>query len=253
MKRTRKRRFKLKPPPSVKPNGEGASGPVIPVWPVMKPVRKKAAGEVSRRPRWLQGPPSWLASDFQYKIYRRIYKEIVNTIRPKDVVEWIWVNEAANSQFMAMRFATWQEAMLQFSLAQGVRRAVKNRLRYGAENEDDLEWKAEKMEEQLRPTINSTAIQSESFLSRRVEMDSIHRREVGAQRRRDLSLRQLDQRRSLKQKEAARVSRALMGELKSSESAVTEMESIPRKNGAGAAAELKVARPKELRSTRNGH
>jgi hypothetical protein len=47
------------------------------------------------------------------------------------------------------------------------------------------------------------------------------------------------------------VSRALMGELKSSESAVTEMESIPRKNGADAAAEL--TRPKELRRTRNGH
>jgi hypothetical protein len=238
MKGTRKRRFKLKPPPSVKPNGEGASGP----------VRKKAAGEVSRRPRWLLRP------EFQNnKIYRLIDKAIVNEFRPKDVVAWIAVDEYANSQFKAMQYATWQVAMLQFSLPQGVRRAVKNRLRYGAENEDDLEWKAAEMEERLRRTINSAALQSETFLSRRVEMDSIHRREVAAQRRRDLSFRQLDQRRSLKQKEAARVSRALMGELKSRESAVTEVESIPRKNGAGAAAELKVARPKELRSTRNGH
>ena len=135
---------------------------------------------------------------------------------------------------------------------QGVRRAVKNRLRYGTENEDDLEWLAKERESEIRPMINQAAIQSETFLSRRIEMDSIHRREVSAQRRRDLSLRQLDQRRSRKQKEAAQISRALMAEPKNGPGAITEVERVPKKNGADAAPELKTA-PEELRNSRNGH
>jgi hypothetical protein len=216
----------------------------------MKP--DPAAAEVVRRPRWLRGPPIWLAADEDGKLYRQLFEAIVHELRPKGVFEWIWVNEIVNSEFMAMQFAKWQGAMLQFSVPQGVRRAVKNRLRYGTQNEDDLEWLAEKKESEIRPMINQAAIQSETFLSRRIEMDSIHRREVSAQRRRDLSLRQLDQRRSRKQKEAAQISRALMAEPKNGSGAITEVERVPKKNGADAAPELKTA-PEELRNSRNGH
>ena len=216
----------------------------------MKP--DPAAAEIVCRPSWLSGPPIWLAADAEGKLYRRLFEAIVDELRPKGVIEWIWVNEIVNSQFMAMRFAKWQGAMLQFSGPQGVRRAVKNRLRYGTENEDDLEWLAKKKESELRPTIDQASIQSETFLSRRIEMDSIHRREVSAQRRRDLSLRQLDQRRSRKQKEAAQISRALMAEPKNGPGAITEVERAPKKNGADAAPELKTA-PEELRNSRNGH
>src|ERR1700686_3422887 len=69
MKRTSQRRFKLKPPPSVNSNAEGASCPVIPVWP---------AGEVSGRPRWLQGLPNWLEPELLDETYHRIYKAIVH-------------------------------------------------------------------------------------------------------------------------------------------------------------------------------
>jgi hypothetical protein len=110
---------------------------------------------------------------------------------------------------------------------------VKNRLRYGTENEDDLEWLAKKRESEIRPMINQAAIQSETFLSRRIEMDSIHRREVSAQRRRDLSLRQLEQRRSRHQKEAAQIARALIDERNREEFAAPEMATVARKNGAG--------------------
>jgi len=216
----------------------------------MKP--DPAAAEVVRRPRWLPGPPIWLAAVVEGKLYRRLFEAIVHELRPKGVIEWIWVNEIVNSQFMAMQFAKWQGAMLQFSVPQGVRRAVKNRLRYGTENEDDLEWLAEKKESEIRPMINQAAIQSETFLSRRIEMDAIHRREVSAQRRRDLSLRQLDQRRSRKQKEAAQISRALMAKPKNGPGAITEVERVPKKNGADAVPELNTA-PEELRNSRNGH
>ena len=202
--------------------GISSANRVVPVWiggyDQKAGVRFHETGPRSsrsgRRPRWLPGPPTWLAAYEDRKLYRGLVDAIVHEYRPKEVIEWIWVNEIVNSQFMAMQFAKWQEAMLQFSLPQGVRRAVKNRLRHGTENEDDLEWLAEKKESEIRPMIPQAAIQSETFLSRRIEMDSIHRREVSAQRRRDLSLRQLDQRRSRKQKEAAQISRALMAEPK---------------------------------------
>ena len=80
----------------------------------MKP--DPAAADVVRRPRWLPGPPIWLAADVEGKLYRRLFEAIVHELRPKGVIEWIWVNEIVNSQFMAMRFAKWQGAMLQFSV-----------------------------------------------------------------------------------------------------------------------------------------
>ena len=115
----------------------------------MKP--DPAAAEVVRRPRWLPGPPIWLAAYEDGKLYRRLFEATVYELRPKGVIEWIWVNEIVNSQFMAMQFAKWQGAMLQFSVPQGVRRAVKNRLRHGTENEDDLEWLAKKKELRYGP------------------------------------------------------------------------------------------------------
>jgi hypothetical protein len=47
----------------------------------------------------------------------------------------------------------------------------------------------------MRPYVNDHAIEAEMYLSRRSEMDSIHKRQLSAQRRRDSSLRQLEQRR----------------------------------------------------------
>ena len=75
-----------------------------------------AAAEVVRRPRWLPGPPIWLAAYEDRELYRQLVDAIVHEYRPKGVIEWIWVNEIVNSQFMAMQFAKWQEAMLQFSV-----------------------------------------------------------------------------------------------------------------------------------------
>jgi hypothetical protein len=57
-----------------------------------------------------------------------------------------------------------------------------------------------------RVYVNDHAIEAEMYLSRRSEMDSIHKRQLSAQRRRDSSLRQLEQRRSRQQKEAKRTS-----------------------------------------------
>ena len=90
---------------------------------------------------------------------------------------------------------------MQFSVGEGLRRAVKNRLRSGHKgSEDDLNWKAQKLAGNMRRYVNDHAIAAEMYLSRRSDMDSIHKRQVTAQRRRDSSLRQLEQRRSRQQK-----------------------------------------------------
>ena len=41
------------------------------------------------------------------------------------------VNEFVTAQFAVMRYGTWQAAVMQFSIGEGLRRAVKNRLRSG--------------------------------------------------------------------------------------------------------------------------
>ena len=167
-------------------------------------------------PRWLRGPPTSLrtiGNREEASIYRRMRKAVIQELRPKTPIEWILVIELVNAQFSAMRYGTWQAAVMQFSVGEGLKRAVKNRLRTGNKgSEADLDWKAQELAGSMRRYVNDHAIKAEMYLSRRSEMDSIHKRQVTAQRRRDSSLRLLEQRRSRQQKDAAQITRALMDE-----------------------------------------
>jgi hypothetical protein len=150
------------------------------------------------------------------------------------------VNEFVNGHFSAMRYATWQAAVMQFSVGEGLRRAVKNQLRSGNKgSKADLDGRAQELAGSRRPYVNDHAIEAEMYLSRRSEMDSIHKRQLSAQRRRDSSLRQLEQRRSRQQKEAAQIAKALIDERNREEFATPEMATVARKNGAGDAPERK--------------
>ena len=218
---------------------------------------KKTSSEIFRTPRWLRGPPRSLRSIMnpeEVSIYRRMRKAIIQELRPKTPIEWILVNEFVNAHFSAMRYATWQAAVMQFSVGEGLRRAVKNQLRSGNKgSEADLDWRAQELAGSMRPYVNDHAIEAEMYLSRRSEMDSIHKRQLSAQRRRDSSLRQLEQRRSRQQKEAAQIARALIDERNREEFAAPEMATVARKNGAGDAPELKTAGSEPLRKSQNGH
>ena len=94
----------------------------------MTSVRKKTSSEIFRAPRWLRGPPRSLRSMInpeEVSIYRRMCKAVIQELRPKTPIEWILVNEFVNAQFSAMRYGTWQAAVMQFSVGEGLRRAVK--------------------------------------------------------------------------------------------------------------------------------
>ena len=104
----------------------------------------------------------------------------------------------------------------------------------------------------MRPYVNDHAIEAEMYLSRRSEMDSIHKRQLSALRRRDSSLRQLEQRRSRQQKEAAQIARALIDERNREEFEAPEMATVARKI-ADDAPELKTAGSEPLRKSQNGH
>jgi hypothetical protein len=201
----------------------------------MTSVRKKASSEIFRTPRWLRGPPRSLRSVMnpeELSMYRRMGKAVIQELGPKTPIEWILVNEFVNAQFSAMRYGTWQAAVMQFSVGEGLRRAVKNRLRSDNESsEADLDWKAKKLLGSMRPYVNDHAIEAEMYLSRRSDMDSIHKRQLSAQRRRDSSLRQLEQRRSRQRKEGAQIGRALIDERNREEFAAPEMTTVARKNG----------------------
>ena len=84
----------------------------------MTSVGKKTSSEIFRTPRWLRGPPRSLQSIInpeEVLIYRRMRKAIIQELRPKTPIEWILVNEVVNAQFSTRRYATWQEAVMQFS------------------------------------------------------------------------------------------------------------------------------------------
>jgi hypothetical protein len=202
----------------------------------MTSVRKKPPSDF-RPPRWLRGPPTYLRSlvnGEELSIYRSMRNAVIQELRPKTPIEWILVNEFVNEQFSAMRCTTWQAAVMQFSVGEGMRRAVKNRLRSGHKgSEEDLDWIARKLQVRMRHSVNDHAIAAEMYLSRRSDMDSIHKRKIAAQRRRDSSLRQLEQRRSRQQKETAQITRAFRDERNREESGAAKMVTIARKKWRG--------------------
>ena len=216
---------------------------------------KKKSSKIFRMPRWLRWWPSSLRSitnPEEVSIYRRMRKAIIQELRPRTPIEWMLVDEVVHAQFSAMRYGTWQAAVIQFSVSEGLRRAVKNRLRSGHKgSEEDLDWKAQEMAGRMRPYINNYAIEAETYLSRRSEMDSIRRRQISAQRRRDSSLRLLEQRRSRQQKEAAQIAKVLIDEGSREEIAAPEIAT--RKNGTGDTPVLKTAGSEPLRKSQNGH
>jgi hypothetical protein len=199
----------------------------------MTSVRKKTSSEIFRTPRWLRGPPWYLQSIINPEeawIYRRMRKAVIQELRPKTPVEWIWVNEYVNEQLSAWRCGNWEAAAMQFSVAEGVKRAIKNRLRAGHKgSEADLDWRAREAAGSMRSSVNDYAVEAEMYLFRRTEMDSLHKRKLNAQRRRDSSLRQLEQRRSRQQKEAAQIERVLIDKRNREEFASPEMVTVARK------------------------
>jgi hypothetical protein len=221
----------------------------------MASVRKKTANEIFRTPRWLRGPPRSLRNALsdsaeEISIYQRMRRAIIEELRPRSPIEWILVNEVVNAQYSAMRHSTWQAALMQFAFGNGLKRAAKSRLRGrpGIQGERDLDWWAEKLAPGMRRGINNYAIEAEMYLSRRVEMDSIHKRRVSALRRRDSSLRLLEQRRSRQQKEAMQMANALMGERKRDTGGAPEYTTLARTNGTREAPELQTGR-----KSGNGH
>src|SRR3954471_10581904 len=129
----------------------------------MTSVRRKTSSEVFRTPRWLRGPPTSLRSirnREEASIYRRMRKAVIQELRPKTAIEWIIVDEFVTAQFSAMRYGTWQAAVMQFSVGEGLERAVKNRLRSGHKgSEEGLNWKAQEMASSMRRSVNDHAIE----------------------------------------------------------------------------------------------
>ena len=128
----------------------------------MTSVRKKTSSEIFRTPRWLRGPPRSLRSMInpeEVSIYRRMRKAVIQELRPKTPIEWILVNEFVNGQFSAMRYRTWQAAVMQFSVGEGLMRAVKNRLRSGNKgSEADLDLRAQALAGSMRPYATITPL-----------------------------------------------------------------------------------------------
>jgi hypothetical protein len=171
---------------------------------MMKPMSKNGSAtgtapkKACRRPRWL-GP---LLDD---PVYRRMRKALIREIAPNTVLDWIEAEEYVMSQYQSMRFRNWQKVMLEHCQWDGIKRAVKRRLRQRcpSDPEDELDWKAGQLWPTMASSIEPAEIEVETFLHRQPDLDSIARRGVTALRRRDAALRHIEQRRSRRKKEEA--------------------------------------------------
>jgi len=143
-----------------------------------------APKKASRRPRWL-GP---LLED---PMYRRMRKALIREIAPDMALDWIEAEEYVMSQYQSMRFGNWQKVIWEHCKWDGIKRAVKRRLRQRcpSDPEDELDWKAGRLWPTMASSIEPAEIEAETFLARQSDLDSIARRRATALRRRDAALR----------------------------------------------------------------
>lgn len=138
-------------------------------------------------------------------MYRRMRKALILEIAPDTVLDWLEAEEYVMSQYQSMRFRNLQTVILERCQWEGIKRAVKRRLRQRcpSDPEDELDWKAGKLWPTMASSISQAEIEVETFLARQPDLDSIARRSATALRRRDAALRHIEQRRSRKTREQA--------------------------------------------------
>jgi hypothetical protein len=162
---------------------------------IMKPILKNgsttgtASKKASRRPRWL-GP---LLED---PMYRRMRKALIREIAPDMALDWIEAEEYVMSQYQSMLFRDWQKVIWERCQWDGIKGAVKRRLRQRcpSDSENELDWKAGQLWPTMATSIKPAEIEVETFLARQPDLDSIARRSATALRRRDAALRHIEQR-----------------------------------------------------------
>ena len=62
-------------------------------------------------------------------MYRRMRKALIREIAPVTVLDWVEAEEYVMSQYQSMRFRNWQKVILERCQWDGIKRAVKRRLR----------------------------------------------------------------------------------------------------------------------------
>jgi hypothetical protein len=149
--------------------------------------------------------PQWLGPLLEDPMYRRMRKALIREIAPQTILEWIEAEEYVMSQYQFMRFGNWQKVIFEHCKFDGLKRAVKRRLRQRcpSDPEDELDWKAGRLWSDMASSIEPAEIEVETFLARQPDLDSIARRSATALRRRDAALRHIEQRRSRRKKEEA--------------------------------------------------
>jgi hypothetical protein len=197
----------------------------------MKPPVSKNSSSTGTAPKKACRRPRWLGLLPEDPMYRRMRKALIGEIAPETVLEWIEAEEYVMSQYQSMRFRTWQKVILEHSQWEGIKRAVKRRLRQRcpSDPEDELDWKAVRLWPTMASSIEPAEIEVETFLHRQPDLDSIARRTATALRRRDAALRHIEQRRSRRKKEEAQsqkiaATRSMNGK---GEGPLTPLEDLP--------------------------
>jgi hypothetical protein len=137
--------------------------------------------------------------------YRRMHKALIGEISPVTVLEWVEAEEYVMSQYQSMRLRNWQKVIFEHCQWDGIKSAIKRRLRQRcpSDPEDELDFKVLRLWPTMAPSIEPAEIDIETFLARQTDLESIARRSDTALRRRDAALRHIEQRRSRRTKEQA--------------------------------------------------
>src|SRR4029434_10359640 len=141
----------------------------------MKPMSKNGS---STAPKKARRRPRWLGPLLEDPTYRRMRKALIREIAAVTVLDWVAAQQYVMSQYQSMRFRNWQKVIWQHCQWDGIKRAVKRRLRQRcpSDPEDELDWKAGRLWPTMAPSIEPAEIEVETFLARQPDLDSIARR-----------------------------------------------------------------------------
>jgi hypothetical protein len=165
------------------------------------------------------------------KAYRELLNEVAATMRPTDLVEFLWLRDFTDLTWEILRYRRLQKAILETGELAGLRNRFRDLIHDGHLSQDQLDRNAAALAvswcnpdsraalEKARPNqIKDEYIAAEAFVHRIKELESIDKLLSAAESRRNKVLREIDYRR------VTRAYRAKLAEIAARSPEATEVE-----------------------------
>ena len=140
--------------------------------------------------------------------YRELLNEVAATMRPKDLIEFLWLRDFTDLTWEILRYRRLQKTILETAEPAALRARFRSLIENGTQTDEELDrqaatlahaWRVPETRKRLEETrpdaIKDEDIAAEAFLHRIKELESLDKLLSAAETRRNKVLREIDSRR----------------------------------------------------------